>query len=110
MLTACAVLLCRVLNEKDEAVELFSSVECKGIIGNDNRHYVLDLLRTFPPDANFLPGVWPVVLASFRSCLFENILLLVLAEKSNWGDEALVFDASLKSLKACRNRCFFGFE
>uniref|UniRef100_A0A6Q2YCV6 Clustered mitochondria protein homolog n=1 Tax=Esox lucius TaxID=8010 RepID=A0A6Q2YCV6_ESOLU len=44
-----------VLNEKDEAVELCSSVECKGIIGNDGRHYILDLLRTFPPDLNFLP-------------------------------------------------------
>ncbi|XP_019770629.2 clustered mitochondria protein homolog isoform X1 [Dendroctonus ponderosae] len=43
-----------VLNEKDEAVELCSSVECKGIIGNDGRHYILDLLRTFPPDVNFL--------------------------------------------------------
>ncbi|XP_017288871.1 clustered mitochondria protein homolog isoform X1 [Kryptolebias marmoratus] len=45
----------KVLNEKDEAVELCSSVECKGIIGNDGRHYILDLLRTFPPDLNFLP-------------------------------------------------------
>uniref|UniRef100_A0A8C9SQK0 Clustered mitochondria protein homolog n=1 Tax=Scleropages formosus TaxID=113540 RepID=A0A8C9SQK0_SCLFO len=44
-----------VLNEKDEPVELCSSVECKGIIGNDGRHYILDLLRTFPPDLNFLP-------------------------------------------------------
>ncbi|GIY01947.1 clustered mitochondria protein homolog [Caerostris darwini] len=43
-----------VLNEKDEEVELCSSVECKGIIGNDGRHYILDLLRTFPPDVNFL--------------------------------------------------------
>ena len=47
-------------------VELYSSVECKGIVGNDNRHYVLDLLRTFPPDANYLPGnrleLWPVLL------------------------------------------------
>lgn len=43
------------LNEKDESVELCSSVECKGIIGNDGRHYILDLLRTFPPDLNFLP-------------------------------------------------------
>ena len=25
-----------------------------GIIGNDGRHYILDLLRTFPPDVNFL--------------------------------------------------------
>nr|XP_057936568.1 clustered mitochondria protein homolog isoform X1 [Doryrhamphus excisus] len=44
-----------VLNEKNDAVELCSSVECKGIIGNDGRHYILDLLRTFPPDLNFLP-------------------------------------------------------
>ncbi|XP_069471163.1 clustered mitochondria protein homolog isoform X2 [Ambystoma mexicanum] len=45
----------KVLNDKDEEVELCSSVECKGIIGNDGRHYILDLLRTFPPDINFLP-------------------------------------------------------
>lgn len=44
-----------VLNDKNDTVELCSSVECKGIIGNDGRHYILDLLRTFPPDLNFLP-------------------------------------------------------
>ncbi|XP_061460859.1 clustered mitochondria protein homolog isoform X2 [Rhineura floridana] len=44
-----------VLNDRNEEVELCSSVECKGIIGNDGRHYILDLLRTFPPDLNFLP-------------------------------------------------------
>lgn len=44
-----------VLNEKDEDMVLCSSVECKGIVGNDGRHYILDLLRTFPPDVNFLP-------------------------------------------------------
>lgn len=44
----------RVVNEKGEIVELCSSVECKGIVGNDGRHYILDLLRTFPPDVNFL--------------------------------------------------------
>lgn len=44
----------KVLNDKGEEVELCSSVECKGIIGNDSRHYILDLLRTFPPDVNFL--------------------------------------------------------
>ena len=44
----------KVLNQKDEEVEICSSVECKGIIGNDGRHYILDLLRTFPPDVNYL--------------------------------------------------------
>ena len=48
------VLQHKVLNEKGEEVELCSSVECKGIIGNDGRHYIWDLLRTFPPDVNFL--------------------------------------------------------
>lgn len=43
-----------VLNEQGKAIELCSSVECKGIIGNDKRYYILDLLRTFPPDVNFL--------------------------------------------------------
>lgn len=43
-----------VINDKEEEVELCSSVECKGIVGNDGRHYILDLLRTFPPDVNFL--------------------------------------------------------
>lgn len=44
----------KVVNDKNEEIELCSSVECKGIIGNDGRHYILDLLRTFPPDVNFL--------------------------------------------------------
>ncbi|VVC44929.1 Hypothetical protein CINCED_3A021244 [Cinara cedri] len=44
----------KVISEKSVEVELCSSVECKGIIGNDSRYYILDLLRTFPPDVNFL--------------------------------------------------------
>ncbi|XP_012523239.1 clustered mitochondria protein homolog [Monomorium pharaonis] len=44
----------KVINDAGDEIELCSSVECKGIIGNDSRHYVLDLLRTFPPDVNFL--------------------------------------------------------
>ena len=44
----------KVVNDKNEEIELCSSVECKGIVGNDGRHYILDLLRTFPPDVNFL--------------------------------------------------------
>ena len=51
---ALKILPHKVLNEAGEEVELCSSVECKGIIGNDGRHYILDLLRTFPPDVNFL--------------------------------------------------------
>lgn len=42
-----------VLNSDDSPIELCSSVETKGIMGNDGRPYILDLLRTFPPDLNF---------------------------------------------------------
>jgi protein TIF31 len=44
---------------EDEYVKLFSSYESKGIIGNDRRHYLMDLLRTFPPDVNFLENAQP---------------------------------------------------
>ncbi|KAJ8044008.1 Clustered mitochondria protein-like [Holothuria leucospilota] len=44
-----------VINHKNEEVEIYTSIECKGIKGNDGRNYILDLLRTFPPDVNFLP-------------------------------------------------------
>jgi len=43
--------------EKGDIVELLTAVECKGIIGNDGRHYLLDLLRMMPPDLNYLPGL-----------------------------------------------------
>ncbi|XP_033112149.1 clustered mitochondria protein homolog [Anneissia japonica] len=46
----------KVINSQEDEVEIYSSIECKGIRGNDGRHYILDLLRTFPTDANF----WPV--------------------------------------------------
>ncbi|CAF3555097.1 unnamed protein product [Adineta steineri] len=41
--------------EKGDIIELLTAVECKGIIGNDGRHYLLDLLRMMPPDLNYLP-------------------------------------------------------
>ena len=41
--------------ENNERIELLSAVECKGIVGNDGRHYLLDLLRMTPPDLNYLP-------------------------------------------------------
>ncbi|CAF4142404.1 unnamed protein product [Rotaria magnacalcarata] len=41
--------------EKGDVVELLTAVECKGIVGNDGRHYLLDLLRMMPPDLNYLP-------------------------------------------------------
>ncbi|XP_026227839.1 clustered mitochondria protein homolog [Anabas testudineus] len=42
-----------VLDHNNSPVELCSGMETKGIFGNDGRSYILDLLRTFPPDLNF---------------------------------------------------------
>uniref|UniRef100_A0A7N9AWC6 Clustered mitochondria protein homolog n=1 Tax=Mastacembelus armatus TaxID=205130 RepID=A0A7N9AWC6_9TELE len=44
----------QVLDHNNSPVELCSGIETKGILGNDGRPYILDLLRTFPPDLNFL--------------------------------------------------------
>ncbi|XP_032388908.1 clustered mitochondria protein homolog isoform X2 [Etheostoma spectabile] len=43
----------KVLDHRNSPVELCSGIETKGILGNDGRPYILDLLRTFPPDLNF---------------------------------------------------------
>ncbi|XP_035033613.1 clustered mitochondria protein homolog isoform X1 [Hippoglossus stenolepis] len=43
----------QVLNHDNIPVELCSGIETKGILGNDGRPYILDLLRTVPPDLNF---------------------------------------------------------
>lgn len=36
-----------------EPVNICGPVECKGIVGSDKRHYVLDLIRLTPRDANW---------------------------------------------------------
>ncbi|KAM6986115.1 clustered mitochondria protein homolog [Aplochiton taeniatus] len=43
----------QVLDHAHLPVDLCSAVETKGILGNDGRPYILDLLRAFPPDVNF---------------------------------------------------------
>nr|CDJ96573.1 CRE-CLU-1 protein [Haemonchus contortus] len=43
-----------VIDDQGNTAKLFTSYETKGIIGNDGRYYVLDLLRTMPPDVHFL--------------------------------------------------------
>lgn len=85
----------------DELTMLHSSYETKGIIGNDSRHYILDLLRTFPPDVNYLEGVelsdackangyprpFPHKLASLRQELIEAFVewrFLVYARASGY--------------------------
>lgn len=47
------IFIFRVINHEGETIELYSSADCKGIVGNDGRLYILDLLRTFPVDINY---------------------------------------------------------
>lgn len=46
-----------VLGPNNLRVPLFTSVDTQGLLGADGRFYVLDVFRTFPPDANFCPEV-----------------------------------------------------
>ncbi|XP_057521478.1 clustered mitochondria protein isoform X2 [Amaranthus tricolor] len=45
-----------VLDESGNAFKLAAPVECKGIVGSDDRHYLLDLMRVTPRDANYYSG------------------------------------------------------
>jgi protein TIF31 len=46
-----------VLDGAGKAITLCAPVECKGIVGSDDRHYMLDLMRTTPRDINYTgPG------------------------------------------------------
>lgn len=52
-----------VLDGSGAVVKMAAPVECKGIIGSDDRHYILDLMRTTPRDANYTgPGFRHAVL------------------------------------------------
>ncbi|GMY22327.1 clustered mitochondria protein isoform X4 [Fagus crenata] len=46
-----------VLDRSGNVFKLAAPVECKGIVGSDDRHYLLDLMRVAPRDANYTgPG------------------------------------------------------
>ncbi|KAL3516547.1 hypothetical protein ACH5RR_023449 [Cinchona calisaya] len=46
-----------VLDKSGNVFKLAAPVECKGIVGSDDRHYLLDLMRVTPRDANYMgPG------------------------------------------------------
>ncbi|XP_038720108.1 clustered mitochondria protein-like isoform X2 [Tripterygium wilfordii] len=42
-----------VLDGSENVYKLAAPVECKGIVGSDDRHYLLDLMRVTPRDANY---------------------------------------------------------
>lgn len=63
-----------VLGPDNYRVSLFSSVDTQGLLGADGRFYILDVFRTFPPDANFCPEaetesqIVPAEEESHKSC------------------------------------------
>ncbi|KAL4198222.1 hypothetical protein AMTRI_Chr03g139130 [Amborella trichopoda] len=62
-----------VLDGSGNAVKLAAPVECKGIIGSDDRHYLLDLMRVTPRDANYSgPG--------FRFCVLRPELVVAFCQ------------------------------
>ncbi|KAJ6716242.1 CLUSTERED MITOCHONDRIA PROTEIN-like protein [Salix koriyanagi] len=71
------------------AFKLAAPVECKGIVGSDDRHYLLDLMRATPRDANYTgPGsrfciLRPELISAF--CQAEAVARLKSIPKSEGG-------------------------
>nr|CAD2151370.1 unnamed protein product [Meloidogyne enterolobii] len=91
--------------EGDEYVKLFSSYESKGIIGNDRRHYLMDLLRTFPPDVNFLEDAEPTEKAKALGFprKFPHKLVYLRQELVDTFVDAKVYE-NRKSVNSAKNK------
>ncbi|MBA0584175.1 hypothetical protein Gorai_015000 [Gossypium raimondii] len=64
-----------VLDASGNVFKLAAPVECKGIVGSDDRHYLLDLMRATPRDANFIgPGS--------RFCILRPELITAFVQKA----------------------------
>ncbi|KAL3832912.1 hypothetical protein ACJIZ3_007648 [Penstemon smallii] len=75
-----------VLDGSGNVVKLAAPVECKGIVGSDDRHYLLDLMRITPRDANYTGS-------GSRFCILRPELITAFchaegAEKSKCGCES----------------------
>ncbi|KAM7263463.1 hypothetical protein ACFE04_001146 [Oxalis oulophora] len=77
-----------VLDGSGKEFKLSAPVECKGIVGSDDRHYVLDLMRVTPRDANYIG-------AGSRFCILRQELINAFCQaeatessKSKSGSEA----------------------
>ncbi|KAK4488643.1 hypothetical protein RD792_004412 [Penstemon davidsonii] len=75
-----------VLDGSGNVVKLAAPVECKGIVGSDDRHYLLDLMRITPRDANYTGS-------GSRFCILRPELITAFchaegAERSKCGCES----------------------
>ncbi|KZV47233.1 clustered mitochondria protein [Dorcoceras hygrometricum] len=86
-----------VLDGSGKVFKLAAPVECKGIVGSDDRHYLLDLMRVTPRDANYTaPGsrfciLRPELITAFchaaagenPECVVESEEAIVASEESS---------------------------
>ncbi|MCO5608325.1 hypothetical protein L7F22_062531 [Adiantum nelumboides] len=85
------------------AVKMAAPVECKGIIGSDDRHYILDLMRTTPRDANYTGQGFrhavlrPELVAAF--CQAEAMAKAKGKEDELEGDEKSLAQVDLLSVR-----------
>jgi protein TIF31 len=81
-----------VLDGSGNPVKLAATVECKGIVGSDDRHYILDLMRVTPRDSNYM-GL------EHRFCVLrpELVASFVEAESTKQATRQKVPDASEES-------------
>ncbi|KAH7570664.1 hypothetical protein JRO89_XS05G0152700 [Xanthoceras sorbifolium] len=69
-----------VLDGSGNVFKLAAPVECKGIVGSDDRHYLLDLMRVTPRDANYTgPGS--------RFCILRPELITAFCQKSEAAEK-----------------------
>ncbi|KAJ6905390.1 clustered mitochondria protein-like isoform X1 [Populus alba x Populus x berolinensis] len=87
-----------VLDGSGDAFKLAAPVECKGIVGSDDRHYLLDLMRATPRDANYTgPGsrfciLRPELISAF--CQAEAVARLKSRPKSEGGAHIAAADST----------------
>ncbi|CAN6280189.1 unnamed protein product [Urochloa humidicola] len=81
-----------VLDGSGNPVKLAATVECKGIVGSDDRHYILDLMRVTPRDSNYIGQ-------EHRFCVLrpELVASFVEAESTKQSTRKKLPDASEES-------------
>ncbi|KAG5042225.1 hypothetical protein JHK87_006140 [Glycine soja] len=94
-----------VLDGSGNLFELAAPVECKGIVGRDDRHYLLDLLRVTPRDANYTgPG------SRFSRSLWEQAQAaeaLKSKEKNFQEADNLAIESQNGQYFSMLKKCFF---
>ncbi|XP_021280285.1 clustered mitochondria protein [Herrania umbratica] len=70
-----------ILDASGNVFKLAAPVECKGIVGSDDRHYLLDLMRATPRDANYTgPGS--------RFCILRPELITAFCQRAQAAERS----------------------